>query len=237
MRCAVDGWLQRRGRWAIWLIVAAGGLGLGGCAEEHYVKPAPVPQVKSPAIATVRKPGVVNEGTEAYLRVERPLASAWKDYLAQIRQKNLSVETADEASHSVVLRYKGDPSPYVDCGKVVSAVRTDSGEKNYDFPAAQAYMQYEIMNQNKLYRVERRMRLDAVLHVIFEPLSATMTKVSAQSIYTLTRDQAATTDNEPPIALTDAISFKTGEIGIFPNAATKCRPIGTLEAAALPTFR
>lgn len=138
----------------------------------------------------------------------------------------------------VRMRYSGDPTDYVDCGRVVSSVKTEQGERRYDFPASAPFMQYQIMNKGRLFQVERRMTLEAVVTLKLKTISPGRTRVEARADYNLTRQQTATAAGyAKPLALSDSVHFRSGESAMFPNAATRCEPTGRLESSILAGLR
>ena len=144
------------------------------------------------------------------------------------------IDHVDEAKGELQVHYSGDPQNYVDCGRVLNTVKTPQGDKTYDFSAASAYEQYQVMNKGKVFQVERRMGLTAAVRLVFTQIEPEKTRVATASAYILTRDQSVVSGaNTKPLLLNDTISFNTGETGIFPNAATKCQPTGKLEAELL----
>jgi len=139
---------------------------------------------------------------------------------------------------TVQLRYSGDPAEFVDCGRVVSNVKTEQGERKYDFPASRAFMQYQIMTKGRLFQVERRMTLESVVTLRMKQVSAGRTRIDARSEYNLTRQQTATAAGyTKPLVLSDSVHFRSGESALFPNAATRCESTGKLEISVLAGLR
>jgi hypothetical protein len=219
------------------LVVLAASFLIYGCAQEPYVKPRPIaPPKRVAAIGTNSE--IVQGEAASYLVLSKTKDAVWKNMVESLRRSNFAIETLDQKTGRAVLRYNGDPKAYIDCGRVVQTVKTEKGEKKYDFPAAQAYMQYEIMRQGKVYQVDRKMNLDARITVSFAELdSGGTTKVSAQSGYAVTRDQSAFAQDEKPLSITDTINLKSGESATFPNAPTRCQATGKLEYELLSGLR
>jgi hypothetical protein len=200
---------------------------LAGCALLDD-RPQPGPPPVKPPTAYV-KPDV-DVVSDLERDVWRPKKTVWKKFMLAVSRTNFYIDHVDAANGQMQVHYSGDPKNYVDCGRVVNTVKTPQGDKIYDFAAASAYEQYQVMNKGKLFQVERRMGLTAAVRMVFDELEPDKTRVAAASAYNLTRDQSVVGANAKPLLLNDTISFNTGETGTFPNAATKCQPTGKLEA-------
>ena len=218
-----------------WVALAASAL-IYGCAQEPYVKPRPiVPPKRVPAIGTTSE--IVQTEGASYLVLNKSKDAAWKRMIESLRRADFAIEALDQKTGRAVLRYNGDPGSYIDCGRVVQTVKTEQGDKKYDFPAAQAYMQYEMASHGKIYQVDRKMALDARITVSFVEVDSATTRVSAQGAYAVTRDQSAFAQDEKALSFTDTINFKSSESAAFPNAATRCQATGKLEYALLSGLR
>ncbi len=210
------------------LLPAVALFALAGCSVLES-RPQPGPPPVKPPTEYVKPEIVVVSDLER--DVWRPKKTVWKKFMLAVSRTNFYIDHVDEAKGELQVHYSGDPQNYVDCGRVVNKVKTPQGDKTYDFAAASAFEQYQVMNKGKVYQVERRMGLTAAVRMVFDELEAEKTRVAAASSYTLTRDQSAVGGaNSQPLLLNDTISFSTGETGTFPNAATKCQPTGKLEA-------
>lgn len=195
-------------------------------------RPQPGPPLVKPPTAYVKPEIEVVSDLE--LNVWRPKGAVWKKFMLAVSRTNFYIDQVDEAKGELQVHYSGDPQNYVDCGRVVSSVKLPEGEKNYDFYAASAYQQYQVLRKGKLYQVERRMSLATAIRMIFNETESEKTRVSVASNYTLTRDQSVVGGaNAKPLLLNDTISFNTGQTGTFPNAQTKCQPTGKLESDLL----
>ncbi len=204
---------------------------LASCSSmEQRPQPGP-PPVKPPAPYVKPDVEVVSERERD---IWRPKNAVWKKFMLAVSRTNFYIDRVDEAKGELQVHYSGDPQNYVDCGRVLSSVKRLDGEKNYDFPAASAYQQYQVMRKGKVYQVERRMGLTAAARLMFNEAEPEKTRVSAVSSYLLTRDQTVVGGaNSKPLLLNDSISFNSGETGTFPNAQTKCQPTGKLESDLL----
>jgi hypothetical protein len=204
---------------------------LTGCSMiEERPQPGP-PPVKPPTNYVKPEIEVVSDLERD---VYRPKSAIWKRFMLAVSRTNFYIDHVDEAKGELQVHYSGEPQNYVDCGRVVNTVKTPEGDKTYDFAAASAFEQYQIMRKGKLFQVERRMGLSAAVRLAFNEMDGEKTRVAAASSYNLTRDQAVVGGgNAKPLLLNDTISFNTGETGVFPNAATRCQPTGKLEAEIL----
>ena len=204
---------------------------LASCSGfEQRRQPGP-PPVKPPSAYVKPEMDVVSDLERD---VWRPKSAVWKKFMLAVSRTNFYIGHVDEAKGELQVHYSGDPQNYVDCGRVASSVKLPEGEKNYDFPAASPYQQYQVIRKGKVYQVERRMGLTAAVRMIFSEAEPEKTRINATSSYTLTRDQSVVGGaNSKPLLLNDSIGFNTGETGTFPNAQTKCQPTGKLEADLL----
>lgn len=206
---------------------------LAGCSMfEPRPRPQPGPPPVKPPTAYVKPEIEVVSDLER--DVWRPKNAVWKKFMLAVSRTNFYIDQVDEAKGELQVHYSGDPQSYVDCGRVVSSVKLPEGDKNYDFSAASAYQQYQVLRKGNVYQVERRMGLTAAVRMIFNEAESEKTRISAASSYTLTRDQSVVGgSNSKPLLLNDTISFNTGQTGTFPNAQTKCQPTGKLESDLL----
>ena len=150
------------------------------------------------------------------------------------QKSDFVLESTNRNTWVIQLRYTGDPKNYIDCGRILSKVKTPEGEHRYEFPAAKAHQQYQIQRDDKLYSIDRRMNLDISAILTFEVLSPSRTRVKVDSQYTATRDQSYQDGNGKPIGMTDKVSFNFRDSGAtFSNAATKCRATGQFELDVL----
>jgi hypothetical protein len=208
---------------------------LGGCSLLES-RPAPGPPPVKPPTAYAKPDIEVISDLER--DVWRPKNFVWKKFMLAVSKTSFYIDHVDEAKGELHVHYSGEPQNYVDCGRVVNTVKTPDGDRTYDFAAASPYEQYQIMRKGKLFQVERRMGLMATARMVFSELEAEKTRIAAASAYNLTRDQSVVGGaNAKPLLLNDTISFNTGEMGTFPNAATKCQPTGKLEAQLLDLLK
>jgi len=191
---------------------------LAGCAGRlDYTAPAPG------AVVTSRT-------------VDRPLEAAWTALVAGLERRRFSLDVVDRAAGRVDLAYRGDPEPYVDCGTIVSSVRTLRGERRYEFPAARAAQVYEVMSGRDVYAVDRRLRLDGRMDVRLEAVGPATTRATARGRYVVSRTQYVRRGEH---GLVESFSHTTvfdsrgmGELA-GPGPVVTCRPTGRFEADVL----
>ncbi|MES2354118.1 MAG: hypothetical protein V4568_06890 [Pseudomonadota bacterium] len=150
--------------------------------------------------------------------------------ISATQKSDFVLESTNRNTWMIQLRYTGDPKNYIDCGRIVSRVKTPKGEHKYEFPAAKAYQQYQIQRDDKLYFIDRRMALDISAVITFEVLSPSRTRVKVDTQYTATRDQSYQDSSGKPTGMTDRVTFGLRDASAtFSNAATKCRATGQFE--------
>lgn len=166
--------------------------------------------------------------------VNKPLDAAWRALSAAAEKSPFLLQNADAQGSSLTLRYSGDPEPYVDCGRIASQGK---GARKYDFPAASARQQYEILGKKGVYAVDRRMALEAKIQVVLNEAASARTRARAQARYTLTRTilvrRAGAAGGD---TIRDKVEFDSRGAGVFQvggRDGTVCRATGKLEAEAL----
>jgi hypothetical protein len=158
----------------------------------------------------------------------------WRSVTAALSQSRFAVTSVDYKTGVMQLRYAGDPRNYIDCGRVNSKV----GERTFDFPAASAYQQYQILSQGKIFNVDRRMNLEAQIALSIQALDTTRTSARADTRYGVTRDQYVTpTQGGAPFNASDSVNFMYNESATFPNAATRCTATLQLENELMQLVR
>ncbi len=196
-----------------------------GCAGKlDYVRPVKLP------------------GTDNFVIIEKPRDEVWNTAIPQLGKQYFVINNIDKSSGFISLSYSGDPETYVDCGRITSYVKNAAGERTYEFPGARAQQSYEVMDENGLFLVDRRMSLEGRINLVFEELSPAKTKVTANTRYIVTRKVTSRmVGNNFPQSRTDTISFNTGGGNSFPaNAkgdAVECLPTGKLERDVLSLIR
>ena len=187
-------------------------VGLGGCAA-----------ARSPTLGYLPPSGPPADARSAVVRQQPWLA--WGNILDRLQQQGLAVSEVDEAAGELVVRYHGDPAPYIDCGWIVAFQRRELDRT----PAASADASFRRRWQGELVTVERDLELDARMTVQVEP-EGSAAVVRTDSLYELTKTVAPDTAEQP--LHTETIEFRSGESDTF-SSGTTCQPTGELERLVL----
>jgi hypothetical protein len=212
----------------------------------------------SGAIAAAATVMVAMTGCAGHMDYARPTAQAqpgsnviviaksrdavWATAVPELSKRFFVVNNLDKASGFINLSYSGDPEKYVDCGRVTSYVKNARGERTYEFAGSVAQKNYEVMNSNGLFFIDRRMALEGRVNLVFEEVSATETRVTANTHYVVTRHSTARAANNASGSSTDTIAFNSGSSSAFPvgtgqTVATQCTPTGALEQDILAAIK
>ena len=168
--------------------------------------------------------------------IDKEIDDVWMRFVPEIGKSFFVVNNIDKISGFINVSYSGDPEKYVDCGTITSYVKNLKGERNYVFPGAKSFQQYEYVYNNNLYFSARKMVLEGRANIIFEQLNSSKTKVTANTKYIITRTVNVTNVmGQSATPLIETINFNTGEISYFTLGANKlkCRPNGKFEADIL----
>ena len=117
------------------------------------------------------------------------------------------------------------------------------GERTYEFAGSKAQQNYEVMNPGQgLFFIDRRMALDGRVNLVFEEISPTQTRVTANTKYVVNRQRTVrAAANNVPQTLNDSLSLNSGGSASFPSDANgnaaECAATGTLEREVLNTVR
>ncbi len=196
-------------------------LGLGACASE----PPPPPQV-----GYLAPSGPPPAARSAMIQQSRELV--FGNVVDRLQQSDFTVEHLDEQAGHVVVRYSGNPEPYVDCGWIVSYA---TGELER-IPAATAAASFDRRIQRDVMTLDRDLQLESRMVINLQPRGAG-TVVSPETVYVLTK----TIDLSPQGGGTaqgqtrETISFHTGETATF-SKGTRCQPTGALERVVLDSL-
>jgi len=202
----------------LWVLVPI--LFLAGCAaKQDYVRP---PSPTAPSNWKV---------------IEKPRDTVWNGSVPALGKQPFVINNMDKASGLINITYTGDPKRYIDCGQVSAYVKNARDERSYNFPGAAASKSYEVTLPQGLFRVDRKMALEARMNLVFEELTPTRTRVTATTRYLVTRTMLVTDANNKSNTLTDTISFSSGTGASFPahkdGRATECVPTGLFETEVL----
>jgi len=178
----------------MWLFIVVLIFTLSGCAGKiDYARPTSTPVLKNSVV------------------VEKSKDEVWKIIIPALAKHFYVINNMDKESGIINISYAGDPEKYVDCGRITSYVKNVRGERTYDFPAAKAYQQYEIMTQGTLLNVRRTMNLEGRMNIVVEVIGPKKTKVTANTRYILSRKAEIGDVRGRQMTDTESISFNTGE--------------------------
>jgi hypothetical protein len=169
--------------------------------------------------------------------------AVWAAAVPELSKRFFVVNNLDKASGFINLSYSGDPEKYVDCGRVTSYVKNARGERTYEFAGSKAQETYEVLNSSGLFYLDRRMSLEGRVNLVFEEVSATETRVTANTHYVVTRHSTArAAANNATGTSNDTIAFNSGSSAFFPVGtgqvvATECTPTGALEQDILAAMK
>ena len=132
--------------------------------------------------------------------------------------------------------YRGDPEPYVDCGRIETRVKSTRGIQTQSHPGAKRALAYVVSGPRGLYEVERTLELTARVR-----LAVADGKATARGHYTLLRSLQVRASGElQRDTKTDTIRFDSSRAGSFPAGGrdgTVCRATGRLEEQLLSSLR
>jgi hypothetical protein len=144
-----------------------------GCASQNkYIKPDASKAGSYPSASE-------RSATGADI-VDRAQAAIWQQLITGAGKAGFVVSSPDPGIWTLQIRYTGDPKNYIDCGRVISKVKTAKGERNYDFPAAKTYQQYQLQQGGKVFLVDRRMNLDIQATLRLEAMTESRTRVKME---------------------------------------------------------
>jgi hypothetical protein len=157
--------------------------------------------------------------------VRQPPWLVWGNVLDRLQQQGFEVSEVDEAAGELIVHYRGDPQPYVDCGWIVAYQEAELART----PAAAGASIFQRLWQGKVATIERGLELDARMTVRVEPEGESAV-VSTDSLYGLTKTVAPQAAGD--VLHRETIDFRSGESGSF-SAGTVCQPNGALERVVL----
>lgn len=165
--------------------------------------------------------------------VERSKAEVWKNLIPELGKKYYVINNLDKDSGLINISYSGDPSAYIDCGRIYSYVKNARGERTYNFAGASANQDYEVM-ENGLFMINRRMNLEGRMNLVVQEVSRDETMVTVNTKYVVTK--SGTVQQAYPALIrsfSDTVSFNSGGQATFPGNITTCVSTGRLEAEIL----
>jgi hypothetical protein len=173
-------------------------------------------------------PPAPTESARPTVTINRSRADVWRSLIPELGRTFFVINNLDQSSGFVNVSYSGNPERFVDCGLIISDVSNLRGPRTYKFPAASAEERYEVTAGEKLYGVIRTMALEGRANIILEEVSATVTRVTVNTRYVLTKRMVYTAVSGASSQETETITFGFGERSAFP-AGTTCQSTGALE--------
>lgn len=192
---------RRPGPAAVVLLALAGCAGTGGNIDlrQRYVEPTGRP------------------GASLRIITDAPADEVRERVLAGLEETPLEVSRVDPDGDFIVVRYSGDPEPFVDCGMFGVGRAGELG------PAAAARRAIEADGRD----LERMMRLDGRLVMTFEEENG-QTAIDTDATYVLTK---MVREQGSELWGAETVAFSSGRRGVFPKG-TICLPTGAFEDAA-----
>lgn len=173
--------------------------------------------------------------------IDKPRTAVWAGAIPALGSRFFTINNMDKESGFINLSYSGDPEAYVDCGMISSSVKNLRGERNYKFPGARASQHYEVMNNAGLFFLDRSMALEGRVNLVFEEITPTQTRVTANTKYVVTRNVTISNVDGRSQAMTHLLSFNTAGRATFPagndGQATACAANGRLERDILANVK
>ncbi|MEX0729504.1 MAG: hypothetical protein WED00_00930 [Aquisalimonadaceae bacterium] len=163
------------------------------------------------------------------ITVDSPMRQVWQDIIPGLGSSFFVVNNLDKDSGFINVSYSGSPEKYIDCGRIESHVKNARGERNYDFPAAAAYREYEtfVGGQNLLF-IRRNMELDGRINIVLQEVNGGRTLVTVNSRYIVTKSGTISNPQGQSQTYSDSISFNTNGSARYPQETT-CYATGALE--------
>ena len=187
-----------------------------GCSSEYEYKPPTTRPVLNNSIT-------VNKSKD----------DVWKEIVPALGKTFFVINNLDKESGLINISYGGDPEKYIDCGHIHSYVKNLAGARTYDFPASKAYQRYEVMGNEGLGQIIRKMDLEGRMNIIIEEVNANQTKVTANTRYVVTKIVDVTAIGTGYVTKhNDTITFNSGQRGTFPQG-TFCQCNGNFEQEVL----
>lgn len=163
----------------------------------------------------------------------------WSKAIPKLGKSFFQINNIDKASGLLNVSFSADPNKYVDCGTLHTQVQNARGTRKYDINLSDKLSQYETFSNSTLWAVTRQLSLEGRINLIFESVSSTETKVTANAKYVLNmsnRSVGGLDNNYRPFdtTTTNAASFDSNSSGSFNNGGqTICYANGKLESELL----
>lgn len=183
-------------------------------------------------VVKINPPGDYPKGSNTKT-IPKSRDAVWNAAVPALGKQFFVINNLDKSSGLINLSYSGDPERYVDCGTFTSTVSNARGERHYSFPGARESASYEVMNNAGLSMIRRTMKLEGRVNLIFEEVSPTVTRVTANTRYVVTRIAEVNSTQGGSRTFNDSISFNSGARQSFSKTsdgqAVECTSTGALE--------
>jgi len=169
--------------------------------------------------------------------IKEPKEQVWAKLIPAFSRDFFVINAIDKSSGLINISYGGNPEKYIDCGIISLFVKNARGERNYVFPASQAKMECEVM-QNGLFLVDRRMSLEGRVNIVVETVGPKETRVTASTRYIVKKTVRVSDTGNRSENFAETASFNSGGRGAFTSRAannqlSECKATGALEADIL----
>jgi hypothetical protein len=172
--------------------------------------------------------------------IDKARAAVWDSSVPVLGKQSLVINSLDRSSGVVSISYNGDLTRYIDCGRATS---------QFSFGAASRSDRFEYSKPQQLFYskdaagiivfIDQKMSLEAHANLVFEERSPAQTRVSANALYTVRRQQVVQYwgGAVPASTNSDTISFNSGGGAAFPwsgdGLPSQCIATGALETELL----
>ncbi len=210
---------------------------LAACAVQESAPPArqvlvsQAPIVQAPVVTYLAPER--SELAEETFTVNASVPDALDQIVDALDGPRFGITHLNKQTGLLTARYNGDPSPFVECGKLI--LESSRGQVK-EVPGAVGNLNYEIAVGpaiDNIGDVRRGMILDGYLIVQVQPATAQTSQVSVRANYVLTRT-VDLVQNSGSSRFTERsyVSFSTGEAAQFAKGgAAQCQANGAFEAS------
>jgi hypothetical protein len=170
-----------------------------------------------------------------WLGVAKGKEEVWRQVSARPIQDGFVIDGLHKDAGAITLTSSGNPERYVDCGYITSYVENAQGERTYEFAAATASTEYELMAGRETVSIARGMALDARITVTVMATGDKETRMSATARYVLSRTMLIRNTQNGSQTMSQRRDLASNQRGTFPGTVAR-RPSGVLEAGVLSAF-
>ncbi len=138
--------------------------------------------------------------------------TVWVKLVQGIGTNFFVINNMDKQSGFINVSYVGDPEKYVYGGDLHFYISNARGERNYDFPAARSFTQYEKMMDGSLCSITRKLDLEGRMNVLVNEVDSAKVSVTVNTRYILSLNVTGSDVMGHYIApRQETISFNTGQ--------------------------